>query len=682
MSIRWRGFDLSKIDDATLRSQLQRLDTWLKQRDAELTSITSTSTFTSIVTLIPHASTHLPDNSDALTTVAPSNIGTANSAGTANSFVRSDHVHNHPIIATGDLHTQYLRVDGTVRDMTGELGTDVGTFRSDVVDGGNAFTFNTTNTFASGTLFRIRENGTTHLAVNHNGNLDILAPNSPGTHPLNVDEDGYGFSAQFDGPVGIAQNPDTDASLSISFTHSESSAASKVVCDALMLNSATNTSGVGNAYGVRTQVSNISTTTGMRTRTVGGIFNARLKSDTIFTSGIAKLVGGHFEADSAGSSVTGTTPIANAGEFIVQPTNGTFTTITGVEVDAFNTTSMTTGGGTTVYGIRLLDLTGVPSGAGTTPTTADVIRIDAQDGSNKGAGIGNIRLIGAGFDEGHLQLNSGHIWANAGDIAFKDSAPTSLTDYLLSIGSSNVDIKVDVIIQDGNGLVVGHSAKIDFGAIPEFQILGTGAPDSSMGFALFSANANAATLRYLKRRSGTLGTNTIVQDGDELGRIRFQAADGGDFNTNAAEISAEVDGAPGLNDMPGRILFSTTSDGSSSVTERMRIDSAGNVGVGASTPSTHFEVEGSGIQRIRVESTDDQAGIEFVSDSTNAMIIYSPNTSDDLRVFGTADIMTWERATGNVGIGTNSPNALLDVNGEVFADAGREVIRYALMAGA
>jgi hypothetical protein len=43
----------------------------------------------------------------------------------------------------------------------------------------------------------------------------------------------------------------------------------------------------------------------------------------------------------------------------------------------------------------------------------------------------------------------------------------------------------------------------------------------------------------------------------------------------ATKIEAFVDGTPGTNDMPGRLVFSTTADGASSPTERMRINAAG-----------------------------------------------------------------------------------------------------------
>lgn len=68
-----------------------------------------------------------------------------------------------------------------------------------------------------------------------------------------------------------------------------------------------------------------------------------------------------------------------------------------------------------------------------------------------------------------------------------------------------------------------------------------------------------------------------MQSGDAVGSIVAAGADGTNGLIDLARITFEVDGTPGANDMPGRIVFSTTADGASSVTERMRIDSAGLV---------------------------------------------------------------------------------------------------------
>ena len=66
---------------------------------------------------------------------------------------------------------------------------------------------------------------------------------------------------------------------------------------------------------------------------------------------------------------------------------------------------------------------------------------------------------------------------------------------------------------------------------------------------------------------------------------------------------------PGTNDMPGRLIFSTTADGASSPTERMRIDSAGKLVVGAtsfnSAANAYTQVMTSGSQGgIIINSTD------------------------------------------------------------------------------
>jgi hypothetical protein len=82
-----------------------------------------------------------------------------------------------------------------------------------------------------------------------------------------------------------------------------------------------------------------------------------------------------------------------------------------------------------------------------------------------------------------------------------------------------------------------------------------------------------------KHRSNSVGGITIVNSGDQVGELNFQASDGTEF-VPAATIGCEVDGTPGANDMPGRLVFSTTADGASSPTERVRIASAGEFLVG------------------------------------------------------------------------------------------------------
>jgi hypothetical protein len=111
------------------------------------------------------------------------------------------------------------------------------------------------------------------------------------------------------------------------------------------------------------------------------------------------------------------------------------------------------------------------------------------------------------------------------------------------------------------------------------QVEGTGG-ESVIAVVRNSNNGSGAGLFLGKSRTNSVGGNTIVQDDDKLGAISFAGADGTNLATVGAQITGEVDGTPGENDMPGRLVFKTTADGASSTSERMRIDSGGRMGVG------------------------------------------------------------------------------------------------------
>jgi len=91
------------------------------------------------------------------------------------------------------------------------------------------------------------------------------------------------------------------------------------------------------------------------------------------------------------------------------------------------------------------------------------------------------------------------------------------------------------------------------------------------------ANAFGLWNEFVKSRSTNGSTLAIVASGDEVGRFNFAVDDGTDWQSTVARIAVEVDGTPGVNDTPGRIMFYTTAAGSSSPVERLRIDKAGLV---------------------------------------------------------------------------------------------------------
>jgi hypothetical protein len=93
-------------------------------------------------------------------------------------------------------------------------------------------------------------------------------------------------------------------------------------------------------------------------------------------------------------------------------------------------------------------------------------------------------------------------------------------------------------------------------------------------------SSGARPLFEMQRSRGTTdGSLTKVEADDVIGSLIFRGSDGSAFR-DVAEISVSIDGATGASDVPGRITFATSADGSSSPTERARITSDGHLFVG------------------------------------------------------------------------------------------------------
>jgi hypothetical protein len=192
----------------------------------------------------------------------------------------------------------------------------------------------------------------------------------------------------------------------------------------------------------------------------------------------------------------------------------------------------------------------------------------------------------------------------------------------------------------------------------------------------------SAGLNFAKSR-GTLSSPTTVQSGDLLGNILFLGHDGTDFGSIAAWIQASVDGTPGADDMPGRLEFKTTADGSAVPTTQMTITSAGQVGIGTSAPQSNLHIfqdinssvglridnpNVGGAAQERIDFGGSGASNISVFGASNRMSIVNNRTSGavEFEVGGTQRLFISNG--GNVGIGTNGPNKKLEVVGSVKAD--------------
>ena len=112
---------------------------------------------------------------------------------------------------------------------------------------------------------------------------------------------------------------------------------------------------------------------------------------------------------------------------------------------------------------------------------------------------------------------------------------------------------------------------------PNFQFDVQGTSGNPMGLTRYTNTTSSTSLSLQHSRGTTVGSNVILQNGDIFGSILFNGANGTSYDVGAI-IRAEVDGTPGAtSDMPGAIVFMTSSDGSATPTERMRINAAGTV---------------------------------------------------------------------------------------------------------
>jgi hypothetical protein len=138
----------------------------------------------------------------------------------------------------------------------------------------------------------------------------------------------------------------------------------------------------------------------------------------------------------------------------------------------------------------------------------------------------------------------------------------------------------------------------------------TGAGSSSL-FCRHSNSTSGPALLFAKTRGTSNGSSTVVQSNDELGTIYFSGGDDTDIDSRGAQIGAFVDGTPGANDMPGRLVFSTTADGASSPTERMRISNEGRV---------FFNTTDSSPAVNSVSGTTIGGGLTEISQSSNTVL--------------------------------------------------------------
>ena len=194
----------------------------------------------------------------------------------------------------------------------------------------------------------------------------------------------------------------------------------------------------------------------------------------------------------------------------------------------------------------------------------------------------------ANFDRGSANSTNvkwGYLGADRGIISsisneFRLTASGTIPMTFHSNGNERLRINSSGNIKVGG---FGHNRDLGGLSVQRLHIEGTDGGSSAIGLVNNQNSSGNAALYLAKSRGSSVNSNTILQNGDPMGSIVWCGADGNDMISQGAAIVAQVDGTPGSNDMPGRLVFKTTADGSATATEKLRITSGGEVLIGTTT---------------------------------------------------------------------------------------------------
>lgn len=224
---------------------------------------------------------------------------------------------------------------------------------------------------------------------------------------------------------------------------------------------------------------------------------------------------------------------------------------------------------------------------------------EVLSGTTLGSGVTGSSLTSVGT------LGSLTVTGSATAGTFIPTSGTAPTNGLYLPSSNNVAISTNtserVRIDSSGRLLAGVSSSFQIESLITPKVISASSAGSGDCADLFVGSFQNATgsgrarvsgkLFLAHSRSGTTGSiGGLVGSSDRLGEIRFAGDDGTQFLT-AAEILGEVDGIPGANDMPGRLVFSVTADGASSPTEAMRINNAGELLIGYTSDNGAYKLQ-------------------------------------------------------------------------------------------
>ncbi len=237
----------------------------------------------------------------------------------------------------------------------------------------------------------------------------------------------------------------------------------------------------------------------------------------------------------------------------------------------------------------------------------------------------------------------------------------------------NGTTKTDYLILDKTANSEANFLEFNIGATDQYYLRGINAANAlTLGTA---SNGSSEIIRF--EAGGDIGIGTTNPNA----RLHIFSSSGRSF---ISETSNDYVAEFKSTDPNAYIVFedsTSTNDGNSigvtgddmrirtASTERMRIDSTGNVGIGTTSPTRKLHVRSDGAYQFRLENGATGGGFWNIAQSDNTFgtsggkLLFIPDTETS-----TSAAVTFENS-GNVGLGTTSPSEKLDISaGNIMID--------------
>ncbi|MFH0845893.1 MAG: tail fiber domain-containing protein [Patescibacteria group bacterium] len=314
-------------------------------------------------------------------------------------------------------------------------------------------------------------------------------------------------------------------------------------------------------------------------------------------------------------------------------------------------------------------------------TTAGLNIRGYSDNVNLQLGVGGVSLgynswIQASYDNGGSSTGTEALLLNpvGGNVGIGTTGPQGMLQVGARAQATPATYPGRIIVGGTAGSTLESEGGVEFPVADDgysYKIQGLASSGSVLAFGNRTASATWVE-RMRINPVGNVGIGTTVPDEslDVNGAIQAKSGAPSAFNANHVgyTFSSETDGGM-FSPADGNIVFASNG------TERMRIDNAGNIGIGTTAPSTKFQVKDGGATfsfkevpmifnaEAYVTSANSMYSSLYLGDASHpqyAGLTYD-SSGNALSILSNNAARITINSAGNVGIGTTAPSAKLQV---------------------